>query len=82
MSGLFGAHAVLPVRPEEPDDTGDEDQFDTEVKAVEDGFEAWVAVPSVAEFHAYICKNEAPGPGAEEGVEVKTELRHAGDASG
>ncbi len=39
-------------------------------------------LPSVAELHADVSKKEAPGPGADEGVEMKAQLRHAGDAGG
>ena len=70
------------MRPEEPYDAGDENEFDAEVETMEDRLEAWVTLPSVAEFHADIGEDEAPGPRAEEGVEMKAELRHACDASG
>ncbi len=82
MSGRFGADAVLPVGGDEPEDGGDEDEFDAEVEAVEDLLEAWVGVPAVTELHADVGEGKAPGPGAEKGIEVEAELGHAGDAGG
>ena len=68
--------------PEEPGDAGDENEFNTKMEAMEDGFEAWIRLPAIAELHADVSENKAPWPGAEEGIEVKAKLRHAGDASG
>ncbi len=78
----FGADAVFPVGGDEPDDEGEEDEFYAEVEAVEDFLEAGVGVPTVAELHADVGEGEAPGPGAEKGVEVEAALGHAGDAGG
>ena len=64
---------------DEPEDAGDENEFDAEVEAVEDGFEAGVGVPAVAELHADVGEGEAPGPGADEGVEVEAKLVHLRD---
>ena len=64
-------NAVLPVRPDEPNDAGNKNQLDTKVEAVKDGFEARIRLPFVAELHAYVSENVAPGPGADEGVEVE-----------
>ncbi len=79
---LVGADAVAPVGPDEPDDGGDDEDFDAEVEAVEGGFEAGVGVPGLAELHADPGEDKAPGPGSEEGIEMEAELRHAGDAGG
>ena len=46
--GLFDADAVFPVGDDEPDKGGDDDQFDGEMEAVEDGFETWVGIPACA----------------------------------
>jgi hypothetical protein len=70
------------VRPKKPDDAGDENKFDTEMEAMEDGLEAWVRLPAVAEFHADVREKEAPGPRTDEGIEMKAKLRHTGDTSG
>ncbi len=78
----FDTDAVLPVGDDEPEEAGDDDEFDAEVEAVEDGFETRVGVPLVAELHADVGQRVAPGPGAEEGVDVEADLVHLGDASG
>jgi len=80
--GGFGADAVLPVGDDEPEETGDEDEFDTEVEALEDGFETRVGVELRAELHADVGEHVTPGPGADEGVDVETELVHLCYASG
>ena len=49
---------------------------------MEDRLEARVGVPVVAELHADVGKDVAPGPGADEGVGVEAELRHPCDACG
>jgi len=77
----LGAHAVFPVSPDEPDDGGDQDELYSQVEAVEDLLESWIGVPLVPELHADVGEGKAPGPGADEGVKVKAELGHAGDAS-
>ena len=58
----FGADAVFPVGDDEPDDADEENSFDSEVKAVEDLFEAGIGVPAVAELHADPGEGVAPGP--------------------
>jgi hypothetical protein len=78
----FGADAVLPVGDYEPDDSGQEEEFYAEVEAVEDLFEAGVGVPLRAELHADVGEDVAPGPGADEGVDVEAELVHLRDAGG
>ena len=78
----FSADAALPVGVDKPDDSCDEDQFDCEMKPVEDGLEAGVGVPVIAELHADVGKCIAPWPGADKCVKVEAELIHAGDAGG
>jgi len=78
----LGADAVLPVRDDEPEEGGDDDDFDGEMEAVEDFFEVGVGVPGCAERHADVGENVAPGPGADEGVDVESQLVHLGDAGG
>src|ERR1700733_15867020 len=41
-SGCLCLDAVLPMGGDEPDDAGDEDEFDRQVEAMEDGLEARV----------------------------------------
>ena len=65
---------------DEPEKSSDEDEFDGDVKAVEGVFEPRVGVPRCAELHADVGKRVAPGPGADEGVDVKAKLVHLGDA--
>ncbi len=52
------------------------------MEAVEDLFEAGVGVPACAQLHAYPGEDVAPGPGADEGVDVEAELVHLGHACG
>ena len=66
----------------EPEEGGDDDGFDAEVEAVEDLLEAGVGVQGGAEVHADVGEGVAPGPGADEGVEVEAQLVHLGDAGG
>jgi hypothetical protein len=64
---------------EEPEEGGDDDEFYGEMEAVEDLFEARVGVPGCAELHADVGEDVAPGPGADEGVDVEAELVHLRD---
>ena len=74
--GFFEADAVFPVGVDEPDDSSEEYDLDGEMKAVEDFLEARVGLPFVAELHADVGEDVAPGPGADESVGVKAKLRH------
>ena len=67
---------------DEPNDAGNQNELDAEMEAVEDGLEAGVRVPLVAELHADVRQRVAPGPGAEEGVDVEAELVHLCYAGG
>jgi hypothetical protein len=79
-SVIFGADAVFPVGSYEPDGGEDDDGLYAEVEAVEDLFEAGVGVPLGAELHTDVGESVAPGPGADEGVDVEAELVHLRDA--
>ncbi len=70
------------MRPDEPDDAGDENQLHSQVKAVEELLEARIGVPLAAEFHADVGEGVAPGPGADEGVDVEADLVHLRDTGG
>ena len=72
----FRADAILPVGDDEPEEGCEENEFDGEMKAVEDFLEAWVGVPRRAQLHADPGERVAPGPGADEGVDVEAELVH------
>src|SRR4051812_8764704 len=50
------------------------------MKALEDRFEAWVGVPFVAQFHAYVSERVAPRPGSDKRIDVEAELVHLCDA--
>lgn len=52
------------------------------MEALEDGLEAGIGVPSIAELHADVGERIAPGPGADEGVDVEADVVHPGDAGG
>ena len=78
----FSADAVLPMGSNEPGDADDEDEFDAEMEAVKDFLEAGIGVPGGAKAHADVSEGVAPGPGADEGVEVEAELVHPGNAGG
>src|SRR5580765_3927815 len=70
------------MRVDKPDDCCDEGELDGEMEAVEYVFETRVGLPFVAELHADVGECVAPRPGADEGVSVKAELRHASEACG
>src|SRR5690242_12628167 len=65
-----------------PDDEKEDRGDDHRVKAMEKIAQRRVAVPAGAELLPDIGKGEAPRPGADEGVELEFQLRHAGDAGG
>ena len=65
---------------DEPEDESYEDDFYAQMETVEDGLEAWVGFPFVAELHADVGEGVAPRPGADKGVSVEAELGHFGDA--
>lgn len=44
----LGADAVFPMGDDKPEEAGDEDEFDREVEAVKDLFEARIGVPCCA----------------------------------
>ncbi len=48
--------------------------FYAEMEAVEDLFEAGVGIPSGAQLHADVGEGVAPGPGADEGIDMEAEL--------
>src|ERR1700723_2114916 len=52
------------------------------MEAMEDLFEARVGLPGCAELHADVGEGVAPGPGADEGVDVEAELVHLRDTGG
>jgi hypothetical protein len=81
-SSFFRADAVFPVRGDEPEEGCDENEFDGEMEAVEDFFEAGISVPRRSELHADPGECVAPGPGADESVDVEAELVHLRDACG
>ena len=62
------------------DDRSQQSDFDPEMKAVKCLLEARVGVPLLAQLHAGIGEDEAPRPRTDEGIDVKAELRHLGDA--
>src|SRR5271168_656714 len=78
----LGADAVLPVGDDEPEKADDEDDLDAEVEAVKGLFEARVGVELGSKLHADVGECVAPGPGADEGVDVEAELVHLRDTGG
>src|SRR5208282_5069485 len=76
---LRGAQAILPVRPEEPDDPAQQHDSDDRVELMEVLAER---APVLAEFHAEVSQRETPGPRPEESIDVEFAARHAGDAGG
>ena len=75
-----GADAILPVGSDKPEECGNENKFDREMEAVEDGLETGIAVPGCAEFHADPRERVAPWPRADKGIDVEAELVHLCDA--
>src|SRR5882762_994404 len=73
------AHAVLPVRPDEPNQADGERNADYQVELVEVFAQA---APVLAKLHAEIGQCETPGPRSQEGVDMKLAPGHAGDAGG
>ena len=67
---------------DEPEEASDDDKFHAEVEAVEDGFEAGVGIPLVAQLHADVGQRIAPRPGADKRVDMKANLVHFGNACG
>ena len=82
LSGFFGLTHALDMCPEEPDGGGYKSEFDDEMEAVKPLVKARVRMPGFAKAHPYISECVTPRPGTDESVDVKTELRHAGDARG
>src|SRR5579864_8604441 len=76
---LRGTQPILPVTPDKPDRAHHQDSADHGIEFVEVLAEF---APVFAELHTEICESQAPGPGSEESIEVKTGARHAGDAGG
>src|ERR1700761_5420748 len=71
---------MFPMACDIPDDENDEDRDDHGVETVEKRAQLRVVIPPRAELLADIGEGEAPRPGADEGVKLELQLRHAGDA--
>src|SRR5580658_5422737 len=78
--GGFGSDAVLPVRDDEPDDADDENELYAEMEAMEDSLESRVGIPLSSELHSDVGQRVAPGPRADESIDVETKLVHLRDA--
>src|SRR5262249_393833 len=73
---------LLQSMPDEPDRAGKDKPDDHEIELVEDAAQPRIGAPLVAELHADPGEAEAPGPGADEGVEVEAQQRHPRDPGG
>src|ERR1039458_5903134 len=76
---LRGAYAILPVRPEEPDNPAQQQDSYDRVELMEVLAER---APVLAELHAEVSQHETPGPRSEESIDVEFAARHAGDSGG
>src|SRR5512146_2108975 len=80
LRSFLAREAMPPMAPNIPDDRQGEDRDDQHVEAVENLAQGRIGLPTPAELRADIGEREAPRPGAEEGIDLEFELRHAGDA--
>src|ERR1039458_2568080 len=76
---LRGAYAILPVRPEEPDNPAQQQDSYDRVELMEVLCERR---RGLAELHAEVSQHETPGPRSEESIDVEFAARHAGDSGG
>src|SRR5437764_7020358 len=74
--------AVFQMRPHVPNGAADDDGDDYAVETMHEGLEAGIGVPALSELLADIGESIAPGPGAQERIELELSLRHARDACG
>src|SRR5690242_9483713 len=72
--------AVLHVRPDVPSGQDDDPRDDNAVEPVHEVLEAGIGVPALAQPLADIGERIAPGPGAQERIDLEPRLGHAGDA--
>src|ERR1017187_1328372 len=76
---LRGAQAILPVRPEEPDNRAQQQDHYHPGELMEVLAQR---TPVLAEFHAEVSQHETPGPRPEESIDVEFAARHACDSGG
>src|SRR5947207_2360344 len=79
---MFPSPAVFQMRPHVPNGAADDDSDDNAVETMHEGLEAGIGVPALSELLANIGESIAPGPGAQERIELELSLRHARDACG
>src|SRR5215472_7149750 len=78
-AGSLAPEPVLPMAPDKPDDSENDDRSNHGVEFVE--VLAQFA-PVLTQLHPEPRQTEAPRPGTEEGVDVEAPSGHAGDTCG
>src|SRR5450755_3741562 len=71
------SHAVLPMRPREPNNADNKYDENYGIEFMEILAEL---APVLAQLHTEVCQGKAPGPRSQKSVDMKSNPRHARDA--